>query len=96
MATLYITEYADIRGNASFVPPVAEQAVVFTTSTQSAAFNANTRFVRLHTDAICSIQFGENPTATTGHARMAINQTEYFAVRHGKATADKVAVVTNT
>lgn len=99
MATLYISEYAfqAVTGGysiaAAFEPAIATQTVsIGGSTTQSSAFNANTRFVRLHTDAICSVAFGSNPTATTSKMRMAANQTEYFAVNAG----DKVAVITNT
>ena len=62
------------------------------TSAQSSAFNAATRFIRVHTDAICSILIGSNPTATTAKKRLAADQTEYFAVNSG----DKIAAITNT
>lgn len=99
MATLYISEYSEagIKGPgmlpAAAEPGVTTQTVAISgTTAQSAAFGATTRFVRVHTDAICSIAFGSNPTATTSKLRMAANQTEYFAVRPG----DKVAVISNT
>ncbi len=100
MATLYISEYsaAGMTGGpgllqAAVEPGVTTQAVAIGgVSAQSAAFGATTRFVRLHTDAICSIAFGTSPTATTAKARMAANQTEYFAVK----PSDKVAVISNT
>lgn len=100
MAVLYIEEYADLpllgngqAGQVARAPGVARQTVAIGgTSAQSAAFNAKTRYVRLHTDATCSILFGANPTATTSTPRMAANQTEYFAVTRG----DLVAVITNT
>jgi hypothetical protein len=108
MATLYVSEYASLAqavvGGASFPqvpmqPALAEQAFVFTTTTQSAAFNAQTTVVRLHTDAICGVTFGTNPTATVagagvGSSRMAANQTEYHAVPKGRAF--KVAAVVAT
>jgi hypothetical protein len=47
---------------------------------QSAAFNAKTCFVRLHTDAVCSLKFGTNPTASATTARIAAGQTEYHGV----------------
>ena len=97
MAVLFIAELADIRGNAAFMPPLAEQTVAIAAgSNASAAFNANTRFIRVHTDAICSVVIGEAPVAAATNGRMAANQTEYFAVRHGKATTDKIAVIVNT
>lgn len=101
MAKLYITEYAAVGGGMdgqpsaiAYEPPVASQTVTFTTTTQSSAFNAITRFVRIHTDAICSIEFGTNPTATTSTRRLAADATEYFAVPVGNSF--KVAAVTNT
>jgi hypothetical protein len=101
MAVLYITEYAWMASvpNAGpqmpMEPPVAEQTVAIGgTSAQSATFNAKTRFVRLHTDAICSVEFGTNPTATATDGRLAANQTEYRGVPEGGTL--KVAVITNT
>lgn len=104
MANLYISEYtgvsigsgqggaANVNVSAGQEPALVEQQVVYTTSTQSAAFNAQTHFVRIHTDSICSILFGANPTAVITSKRMAANQTEYFGVTPGQ----KVAAVTNT
>jgi len=96
MAVLYISEYPQ---NAVDVPTlVSEPATVTQTvaiaagSAQSAAFRTDTRMVRLHTDAICSILFGTNPTASATTPRLAANQTEYFKVTPGF----KVAVITNT
>ena len=101
MATLYVAEFVTIGGTGNFpvagaqVAPVAEQTVsIGGTSVQSSTFNANTTFVRIHTDAICSIAFGTNPTATTAKMRMAANQTEYFSVPPGASY--KVATITNT
>jgi len=101
MATLYVTEFSAVLnihavgGAAAFQPPVAEQTVsIGGASTASSAFNNGTRLVRLHTDAICSIEFGTSPTADATKARMAAGQTEYFAVPEGKSY--KVAVITNT
>lgn len=102
MATLYITEFAALGtpangGNIQVAgqSPIAEQTVSISgTSAQSSAFNTNTRFVRLHTDAICSVLFGTDPTATTAKMRMPANGTEYFAVP--QAQSYKVAVITNT
>jgi hypothetical protein len=88
MAILYISEYSrqalDISG--SPVPVGQEPALAIQTvaiagaSAQSAALQAATRFVRLHTDAICSVKFGMNPVATTADARMAAGQTEFWGV----------------
>lgn len=100
MATLYVSEHTHFGHDNNTVafpmalePPIAEQTVAIGgASTQSSAFNANTRYVRVHTDAICSILIGTNPTATAAKKRLAANQTEYFAVVGGH----KLAVITNT
>jgi len=99
MANLYVTEFSNYNVNMNpyqlgLQTPVAEQVVAFTTTTQSSAFNNSTNLVRIHTDGICSIAFGTNPTATTSKARMVAGQTEYFTVPQGQAF--KVAAVTNT
>lgn len=99
MAYLYITEYDRLSDDkrspaqAGSEPALAVQRVSISGSSgQSNAFNANTRFVRLHTDSICSVKFGANPTAAATDPRMAVDQTEYFGVVGGH----KVAVITNT
>lgn len=102
MAKVYISEYArmtlDNRGllSAAEEPALATQVLDTTGTHLSAAFNAGTRFVRLHTDAIVSVKFatGSDPTATTSHPRMAANQTEYFGIPVSGST--KVDVVANT
>ena len=100
MAVLYVTEFAstqppDAGASMAAQPPAAEQTVAIGgTTAQSSAFKPNTNLIRLHTDAICSIEFGTNPTATATTARMAANQTEYFGVPRNKSY--KVAVITNT
>jgi hypothetical protein len=95
MAVVFIAEFADIRGNAAYMPPLVEQTVAITAgSVQSAAFGATTRFIRVHTDGVASIAIGANPTATITTGRIAANSTEYFAVRQG--ASDKIAVILNT
>jgi hypothetical protein len=106
MAVLYITEYSGLmpsppggQGQIPIEPPVAEQTVAIAAgSAQSAAFNAKTRLVRIHTDAICSIEFGTNPTATSTTQRLAANQTEFKGVpiSLSSGVSFKVAVITNT
>lgn len=83
MATLYITEYRDIEGmnQVPMEAPLAEQTVSIGMSAASSnPFGPNTTLVRLHTDAICSVLIGTNPTATASSGRMAANQTEYRGV----------------
>lgn len=97
MATLYITEFADISATQGLLvgkqPVVAEQTVAISAgSTASSAFNQRTRYVRLSPDSICSVEFGAAPTATATTMRMAAGSVEYFDVAQGS----KVAVITNT
>lgn len=102
MAVVYITEYArqgrDAAGYQMVVadePPILNQTVAITVgSLQSAAFNALTKFVRVSTDAVCSIEFGSSPTASATTRRMPANSTEYFSVP--LAVGFKIAVITNT
>lgn len=102
MATVYITEFArqgrDASGFQMVVadePAIANQTVAITAgSVQSSAFNALTKFVRVNTDAVCSIEFGTNPTASSTTRRLAANSTEYFSVPLGASY--KIAVITNT
>ncbi len=99
MATVYVTEFTapfvdPSRGMPMVLgPKLAQNNVGITAgSVQSAAFGASTRVVRVHTDAICSVEVGgANPTATATSSRMAANQTEYYYVNPG----DKLAVITN-
>lgn len=101
MATFFITEYAELAigpagrvGQMPVDPPVAAQTVAIGVAASSAAFNAKTRFVRFHCDAICSFLVGTAPTAATTDSRMAANQTEYHAVPPGASY--KVSVISNT
>lgn len=99
--TLYIREYCALApttgGNNLAMgaePGNRDQQItsVSSTSLTSSSFLQNSYYIRLHTDAICSVNFGSTPTATTTNARLAANQTEYFAVIPGQ----KVAVILNT
>lgn len=100
MPSLYVSEFNNIgtsqNGQGTQMaaqPPLAEQVVTEAAgSTQSAAFNGQTKFVRLFTDTACGIAFGTNPTAGASSARMAANTTEYFTVPQTQAF--KVAVIT--
>lgn len=101
MANLYVSEYERAQDGPSMPipamfwgPAVVVQAPVAigATHAESAAFGANTRFVRLHTDTTCCVLIGASPAATTSSQRMTANQTEYFAVRG----SDKVSVIAST
>ena len=99
MAVVYITEHEKPQlsfGNLmpmATMPPLAQQVVSITAgSIQSSAFGSTTYMVGVHTDAICSVEFGSNPTATATKRRLAAGTTEYFQVTPGH----KIAVITNT
>ncbi|WP_439602792.1 hypothetical protein [Devosia sp.] len=99
MATLYISEYSEngFRQLAGLpiaaMPPAVEQTkAIGGASVQSSAFGGQTRVVRLHTDVVCSITFGKDPTASATAMRLPADHTEYFAVQPG----DKVAVIANS
>ncbi len=99
MPTLYIAEFANIgrdQGQGVQLTPLApltEQTVTIGgSSAQSAAFNADTNFVRLCSDSVCSIAVGPNPTATVANLRLPANTPEYFQVVAGQ----KIACVANT
>jgi hypothetical protein len=98
MATLYVAEFQKLgdttAGHAQIADAVtlAEQIVAIGgASVASAAFQQTTRFIRVHTDAICSINVGPAPVATTSKMRFTAGQTEYFGVTGG----DKIAVISN-
>lgn len=98
MANAYVSEYAYLGGTATGrapmaqEPALAEQKVAFTgTAAASAAFNAATRYIRIHVDAAASFVVGANPTATTSSKRIAADGIEYFAVNPG----DKISFITN-
>jgi len=97
MATLYIAEFERPRNqwvNIANAPPIVEQTIAIGgASVASAAFNAKTALVRIHTDAICSIKFGATaPTATATNMRLPADTIEYFSVNNNSF----VAVITNT
>jgi len=102
MAKLYITEFRNAQqlpGLLNSIPDVMgvidqTPVTIGASSTQSSAFNAGTSVVRLHADAICSVAFGTDPTATAANMRMAANESLLIAVRPG--VSFKVAVITNS
>ena len=91
MAKLSITEYDvlpdDGRGRLLPLggePALADQEVTFTTATQSAAFNAKAKFIRLIADADCRVLFGANPTALAASQRLVADVEYWRAVVPGQ------------
>ena len=105
MSSLYITEYAQIspqgaaRGSAQAgqeVPLAEQKLTVSGASTASAAFNANTRLVRLHSDVICSVLFGGSSVSVGATSqRLAANVTEFHGIPAGQVVT-KVAAISNS
>lgn len=104
MAILFISEYAkkatDQRGHqveAGEEPALTHQKVTFTTTTQSAAFNNDTAFIRAISDTDCYLLFGENPTAVTAtNILLKANTVEFFGTNRAvvQGAGLKVAAVT--
>lgn len=100
MARLSIREYEHISAVSRGIVPVGEEPAVASqsltisgTSAASAVFNVRTRFVRVHTDVNCSLDWSTAPVAVAGSCDMVAGQTEYFGVVN--ATNMKVAVISS-
>lgn len=96
MSTMYISEYTNLafdeRGNviqAGLEPSEAIQQITFTaTSGASAAFGANTRFIRVSCDASAFLKFGVAPTSVTAtDLPVQSNTPEFFGVKSGQKIA---------
>lgn len=89
-ANAYITEFSILTATASgggsaqaaSLPPLAEQKVDFSGGAASAAAVGNqTKYIRIHCDAACSIRVGG--TATTSFMRIPLDGVEYFGIQPG-------------
>lgn len=96
MAVLNITEFANAaQGPAGAMqiaqgPPLAFQNITISTESDTAAFNAATRYVRLKAGADCAIKWGvPEQTATTGSMILSSGDTEYIGVSQG----DEISVI---
>ena len=87
MAKALITEGVAGMYGAQVMRTAATQAVTYTSSTASAAFNEATRLIRVIADADVYLAFGAAPTATANDIRVPADTVEYFEVNAG----DKVA-----
>jgi hypothetical protein len=105
MASLYVTEYAQISrqgvgvgaAQAPQEPPLAEQKLTIgATAVLSSTFSTYTRLVRLHADAVCSVVFGgASVTATAANQRVAIGVSEYHGIPD-KGVVTNLSVITNS
>ena len=100
MAKLYISEFphgvsSDGTTKPEFLPQpslVDQVVVIGAGSLQSNPFSANTKFVLLEADIVCSILFGANPTVTANNMRLAAGVPIIFGVIPGQV----VATITNS
>ena len=92
-ATCKISEYWALKNDSGISIPVADepsiarQEVTYTSSTQSVAFNAQTRFVRIVCDAKAHFVFGANPSAAATDPYLPADVPEYFGVTPGHEVA---------
>lgn len=100
-ANLYISEYNALGVASGFIAQIANEPEVTTQKVDysggvaaSAAFNANTAYVRVLCDTQCAVKFGAagaTPTATTASKLLPALTPEYFAV----PATGKVSVISN-
>lgn len=101
MAKLYVTEFVTagrdpgsgvpVGHGGSWLENPASPIAIGGGALNSASFGTNTSLIRVNCDAVCSIVIGTSPSATINNARMAANQTEYFAVVPGQ----QISVISN-
>jgi hypothetical protein len=104
MSKFFITEYENVVFDARGEPVLApeEPALVDQTPIDfsdglphpSAVFNSKTRYVMIHTDAICSYLVGANLKATVLNRRMATSETRFFGLKAGGGLS--LSVIANT
>ena len=91
MAKAYISEYRNlVTDESGRVVQVAEepavtQAVTYTTSVASAAFQDDTRFVGIIADAKAHLLFALIPVADADDPFIAANVTQYYGVPRGRS-----------
>jgi hypothetical protein len=75
-------------------PALQRQSMPITagSTTLPLKFTAQTRFIKVHTDAICSTAIGTVPVAVTTADRMPADLTTFEGVNPG----DNLAVIANT
>lgn len=92
MATLYVVEYAKLAKEdygdaiqAGEEPALAEYTIpIGSSSSAPIAFQKDTRFVMLHTDAICHIGIGgDQVVAKDSKRRLPADGTVFYGIRNG-------------
>jgi hypothetical protein len=84
--TLWVAEFPSLANAQNGLQAPAMQAPAIATqvltpgasNVEAAAFTANTRYLRLHTDAAVLVAVGPDADTATESWRMAPNQTEYI------------------
>lgn len=98
MSKLYIAEFAHTPGIVSVsgqplqlppVPPAVGQVLTYSATAASAAFTANTAYVRLVSDADCHLEFGAGSISATVNSvvKLTAGLPEYFGVTPGHKVA---------
>jgi hypothetical protein len=95
MSVIHITEFSGsgaeisgVRVPIAMLPAVTVQEITISgASAQSAAFNAETRMIRISADAACRIRVGASPTAVATDLRVGADSPEYFGVLPGQKLA---------
>lgn len=104
MAICDITEYEELAIDAKgqvipigLEPATANNPVAIGVATQSAIFNARTKFIRVGADAPCRVEIGIDPTAVDNVSkRIGAGGVEYFGVATRDGTLLRASVITTT
>jgi hypothetical protein len=98
MATLWIREFDKAgeapNGEALPIPmegSTRDQTVTFTTSAQSAAFNASTQYIAMISTVAFHYKVSSNPTATTSHLLVPANTMLFIGIEQGSLKVAAVA-----
>lgn len=100
MATIYVTEFTSMGSALNGAAQVAahpglqaqSMAITASSTTLTLPFTAQTKFIRVQNDSICSISIGNAPTAVTTKTRVPAETIEY----HGVQPGHNLAVIANT
>jgi len=96
MTKVYVSEYANVPSTPAGIqvpaePPLATQIIDYSAGVATVTLGAQTRYVRLQNDSICSMSF-TGTSATTSDARSPADSIEFKGVQPGS----KISAITNT